>query len=166
MDDFQEFGFQNSVRRKRGPTQPRPAWINVMPTQLPPPSTRLKQSTQQLKGNASAGVKETASTLEKPTEDASATPFTTASSAPTMTESNATSRRLAPPDGETVYAHIMTAMEEAMEEVKEEEEEEKRKIVPSDGRGVNFGSGSRNGSESHVKKQLIAATGKWASEWV
>ena len=161
MDDFQEYGFQNSVRRKRGPTQPRPAWINVMPTQLPPAPTQLKQTTQKLKGNASAGEKETNSPSEKATEDASASSSSSpTSSASTTTKSKATIRRLAPPDGETVYAHIMTTMEQAMGEGKEEDEEERRKIVPSDGRGVNFGSGSRIGSESHAKKELIAATGK------
>ena len=48
-------------------------------------------------------------------------------------------RQLPAPDGETIYEHIMQEMEEAMEDAAEEERMRSRRIVPSDGRGVERG---------------------------
>ena len=57
MENFQEFGFQNSSRKKKGPNQPRPAWVNVMPAGVvSEPSTRAPTRTPTMpkEGNSSS----------------------------------------------------------------------------------------------------------------
>lgn len=67
-------------------------------------------------------------------------------------------RGMPAPDGETIYAHIMKTVDEVMEAEEEEREQSRRKIVPSDGRGVVREAGQVE-ERSEGASALLGATG-------